>query len=91
MEELRRAYDVYHGTPSDDLLGDLRAHCHDVCPYRRFTAALIPHEDTNICVRQPQALLTPGQRTQDDLIDIYIWWFNHQQPDQGRIWVTHLA
>ena len=89
LEELRRPYDVYHSTPSHNLLGALRAHFHDVRPERRFAAALLPHGATNICVRQLQALLIPGKRTPNDLIDLWIWSFNHQQPDQGLIWVPH--
>ena len=27
----------------------------------------------------------------DDLINLWMWSFNHHQPDQGRIWVPHLA
>ena len=40
---------------------------------------------------QLQARLTLRQRTPDDLIDVWIWWVNHHQPDRGQIWVPHLA
>ena len=52
---------------------------------------LLPHGATNILGRQLQALLTPGQRTPDDVIDVWIWWFNYHQPDQKQIWVRNLA
>ena len=45
----------------------------------------------NICVQQLQALITRGQCTLEDLIDVWIWLFNYHHPDQGRIWVLHLA
>ena len=57
---------------------------------RRFTAALLSHGATNICVQQLQALLTLRQCTPDDIIDVWIWWFNYHQPDRGRVWVPHL-
>ena len=55
------------------------------------TGGLPPHGATNIRVRQLQALLRPGQRTTDHLFDVWIWCFNHDEPDQGRICVPHLA
>ena len=91
LEELRRAYDIYHRTPSPNLVDALRMHFQGVRGDRRFAAALLPHGATNICVRQLQALLTLGHRTPDDLIDVWIWWFNYHQPDRGRVWVPHLA
>ena len=83
LEELRTAYNIYHRTPSTTVVDALRMHFHDVRGDRRFAAALLPHGTTNICVRQLQALLTLGQRTPDDLIDVWIWWFNYHQPDRG--------
>ena len=91
LEGLQRAYDVYHGTSPHDLVGALQGHFQGVHQDRRFTVALLPHGATNICVRQLHKLPSLGQRTPDDLIDERIWWFNHQQPKQGRIWVPHLA
>ena len=60
LEELRRVYDVYHGMPPHDLLGALQGQFQSVHPDRHFAVALLPHGATNICVRQLQALLTPG-------------------------------
>ena len=91
LKELRTIYGVYHSTPSHDLVEALRAHLHHIRPDRRFAAALLPHGATSICVRQLPALLTPGQRTPDDLIDVWNWWLNYHERDQGQIWVQHLA
>ena len=91
LEELRRAYDVYHRTPSRDLVDAPRAHVHNVCTDQRFAVALLPHGATNICVRQLQALLGPGQLTPDNLLHMWILWFHYHQPDQRLIWVPHLV
>ena len=55
-------------------------------PDQRFLVALLPHGATNICVRQLQALLNPGQRIAEELIDVW-----PGQPDQEQIWVPHLG
>ena len=73
------------------LVDALRGHFQGLHLDRRFTVAPLPHGATNICVRQLQALLNPGERTPDDLVDVWIWWFNLHQPDQARVWVPHLA
>ena len=91
LEELRRAYDVYHRTPSDNLVDALRAHFQGARTDRRFAAALLSHGATNMRVGQLRGLLTLGQRTPDDLIDVWIWWFKYHQADNWRIWVPHLA
>ena len=85
LEELRRAYDIYHRTPSHNLVDALGTHFQNVGSDWCFFAALLPHGATNICVRQLKALLTLGQRTLDNLIDVWIWWFNYRQPDRGQI------
>ena len=91
LEELQRAYDSYHRTPRHNLVDALGTHFQDVRSDRRFAGALLPHGATNICVRQLQVLLTLGQRTPDNLIDVRIWWFHYHQPDRLRKWVPHLA
>ena len=91
VEELRRAYGIYHRAPSPNLVDALRVHFQGVSGDRRFAAALLPHGATNIGVRQLQAFPTLGLRSPDALIDLWIWWFNHHQPDRGRLWVPHLA
>ena len=48
LEELRRAYDIYH----INLVAALRTNFQDVRNDRRFAAARLPHGATNICVRQ---------------------------------------
>ena len=50
-----------------------------------------PNGATTIEVRHLQALLTLGQQTVDDLLDLGIWWLNCHEPDQGQVWVPHLA
>ena len=91
LEELRRAYDIYHRTPSPNLVDALGMHFQGVRGDLRFVSALLPHGATNICVRQLQALLTLGQCTPDDLIDVWVWSFNYHNPDRGQVWVPHLA
>ena len=91
LEELRRAYNVYHGMLPHDPVGALRRHFQGTYLNWRFAVALLPHGATNICLRQLQALLSRGQHTPDDLINVSIWRFNHHQPDKERIWVPHLA
>ena len=91
LDKLRRAYDIYHRKPSHNLVDALQTHFQGVRSDRGFAAALLSHGATNICVRQLQALLTLGQHTPDDLINVWIWWFNYHQPDRARIWVPHLA
>ena len=91
LEELHRAYNVYHGTPPHDLVGALWEHFQGVHPDRCFAVTLLTHVATNICVQQLQALLPPGQRTPDNLINVRIRWFTDLQPDQERIWVPQLA
>ena len=90
-EELRRLNDIYHRTPSPNLVDAHRVHFQGVCGDQQFAAALLPHGATNIRVRHHQALLTLGQQTPDDLVDVWISWFKCHQPDQGRVWVLHLA
>ena len=91
LEQLRRAYDIYHRTPSCNLVDALRVQFQGVHGDRRFAAALLLHGATNMCVRQLQALLILRQRTPDDLMDVWIWWLNYHQQDRGRVWVPHLA
>ena len=75
LEELRRAYEVYNGTPSHNLVGALRAHFQDVRTDRPFAAALLPHGATNICVQQLQGAPHPrtkyhrGPNRRLDLVD----------------------
>ena len=44
---------------------------------------------TEIFVWQLQALVTSGTQISDDLVDVWIWWFNTHQPAQGGVWVPH--
>ena len=90
-EELRVAYHVNHSSPPHTLVEALWGHFLGLDPDRRFAVAPLPHGATIICVRQLQALLSPGERTPDSLVDMWIWWLNIHQPDQGRVWVPHLA
>ena len=91
LEELRRVYNIYHLAPSLNLVDTLRVHFQGIHGDWRFVAALLPHGATNIRVRHLQGLLTLGQKTPDDLVDLWKWWFNCHEPDQGRVWVPHLA
>ena len=84
-------YNIYNRTPSPNLVDALRVHFQGIRGDWRFPVALLPHGATNICVRQLQALLTLGQQVPDDRVNVWIWWFNYHQPDQGRLWVPHLA
>ena len=57
-----------------------------------FPVVPLPHAaSTDISVRQLQALISPGMQIADDLIDVWIWWFTFNQPDQGGVWVPHLG
>ena len=89
--ELRENCDVYYNTPPHALVDTLRRHFQGLHPNRRFAVALLPHGAGNVYVRQLQTKLTPGERVVDDLVDVWIWWFNLHQPDQGRMWVPHLS
>ena len=52
----------------------------------------LPHTaTTKIFVRELQALFNSETQITDDLVDAWIWWFNTQEPDQGGVWVPHLA
>ena len=52
----------------------------------------LPHAaTTEIFVRQPQALVTPGVQVSDDLVKAWIWWCNTHQQAQGGVWVPHLG
>ena len=66
----------------------LREHVQDVNPNKLFAVVILPHAaTTDIVVRQLQALVAPGARKADDLVDAWIWWCNANQPDQGGVWV----
>ena len=89
LEELRGSYDVYHSN-LPHALGCPRRHLQGLRPDRCFAVALPPHGATNICMQQLH-LFIPGKRTADDLVDVWIWWFNLHQPDKAQVCVTHLA
>ena len=70
----------------------LREHLQDVDPNRLFAVVPLPHAaTTNIFVRQLQALVSPGTQIAEGLLDVWIWWFNANQPDQGGVWIPHLG
>ena len=90
--ELRAVYGIHANTPSSGLVAALREHLQDVNTNRLFAVVPLPHAaTTDIFVRQLQALVTPGTQIADDLVDVWIWWFNANQPDQGGVWVPHLV
>ena len=90
--ELRALHGIHATTPSSELVAALQENLQDVNPSRLFAAVPLPHAaTTEIFVRQLQALVTPGTQIGDDLLDAWIWSFNTHQPDQGGIWVPHLA
>ena len=91
LEELRRVCHIYRRTPSHNVVDALRVHFQCVRGNERFAAALLPQGATNIPVQHLQALVGLGQQTPDDLVNVWIWWFNCNQPDQARVWVPHLA
>ena len=65
-------------------------HLQDVDSNRLLAVVPLPHAaTTDICVRQPKALVIPGMQIADDLVDAWIWWLNANQPDQGALWVPH--
>ena len=84
-------YGIYHRTPSANLVDALRIHLEGVRGDRGFSAALLPDRATTIHVRYLNALVTLGQQTPDNLVDVWIGRFNCHQQDQGRVWVPHLA
>ena len=56
LEELRRAYEVYHGTPSHDLVGALQAHFQDVRPDQPLKAPFPPTLTyLHLCTASPGA------------------------------------
>ena len=90
--ELRALYGIHASTPSSELVATLWGHLRDVDPNRLFAVVPLPHASTTeIFVRQLQALVTPGAQVTDDLVEVWIWWFNTQQPAQGGVWVPHLG
>ena len=90
--ELRALYDIHASTPSSELVATLREHLRNVDPNRLFAVVPLPHAPTTqIFVPQLQALVTPGTQVSDDLIEVWIWWFNTRQPVQGGVWVPHLG
>ena len=50
LEELRRAYNVHHSTPPQDLVDTLLAHFQGIHPDWRFAVTFLPRGATNICV-----------------------------------------
>ena len=90
--ELRALYGIHTTAPSSELVAALLEHLQDVNPSRLFAVVPLPHAaTTEIFVRQLQALVTPGTQITDDIVDVWIWWFNTHQPDQGGIRVPHLG
>ena len=70
LEDLLTVYDIYHGAPSPNLVDALPEHLLGFRGDRRFAAALPPYGATTIRVPHLQALLTLGQQTPDDLVDV---------------------
>ena len=91
QEELQRAYDLNHSTSPQAPIDTLRGHFQELHLNRLFAVAPLPHGATSVYVRHLQAFLTPGERVPDNLVDVWIWWFNVHHPEQGRVWVPHLA
>ena len=90
--ELRALYGIHATRASSELLAALREQLRDVNPRRLFAVVPLPHTaTTQFFVRQLHALFTPGTQITHDLVDVWIWWFNTHQPDQGGIWVPHLG
>ena len=90
--ELRGLYGIHASTPSSELVAALQEHLCDVNPNRLFAVVPLPHAaTTKIFVRQLWALVTPGARVSDDLVEAWIWWFNTHQPAQGGLWVPDLG
>ena len=70
----------------------LREHLRDINRNRLFAVVPLSHAaTTEIIVRQPQALVTPGTQISDDLVEAWIRCFNTHQPAQGGVWVPHLG
>ena len=89
--ELRALYGIHASTPSTELVATLRGQLRDVDLNRLFAAVPLPHSTTTeIFVRQLQALVTPGAKVSDDLVEAWIWWFNTHQLAQGGVLVPHL-
>ena len=72
LEELQRAYNIYHGITLQALIGALHEHFQGIDPDWRLAVIPLPYGATNICVRQLQALLNSGQRTPNNLINVWI-------------------
>ena len=90
--ELRALYGIHATAPSSGFVAALRGNLQDVNLNRLFAVIPLRHAATpDIFVRQLQALVTPGEKITDDLVDACIWWFNTQQPGQGGIWVPHMG
>ena len=90
--ERRALYGIHASTPSSELVATLGEHPLDVDPNRLFTVFPLPHAaTTEVFVRQLQALVSPGARVSDDLVEAWIWWLNTLQPAQGGVWVPHLG
>ena len=90
--DLRALYGIHATATSSWLVAALREHLQDLNPNRVFAVVPLPHAATSdIFVRQLQALVAPGTQITDDLVDVWIWWFNTHQPDQGGIWFPHLG
>ena len=52
----------------------------------------LPHAaSTDISLRQLQALVTPGMQIGDDVVDVWIWWSNFNQPTNGSLSVPQLG
>ena len=90
LEELRRVYNIYHRTPSPNLVDALRLHLQGVRGDRRFVTALLPHGASNIPVRHLKSLptlpimidLTASDGT---LFEPYLNGLNHQKSLNGAV------
>ena len=88
--ELRALYSIHATTPSSELVAALRELQQDVNRSRLLAVVPLPNTaTTGIFGRQCEALVTPWKQIADDLFDVWIWWFNTHQPDQGGVWVPH--
>ena len=88
----RAVYEIHANTPSCGLVAALEEHLQDVNPNRLFAVVPLLHAaSTEISVGQLQALADPGMLITDDLVDVWIWWLNTNQLNQGGTWVSHLG
>ena len=90
--ELRALYGIQATTPSSELVATLREHLRDVNPDWLFAVVPLPHTaTTEIFVRQLEALVTRGHRSQTTLLNRGSGGSTPYKPAQGGAWVPHLG